>query len=342
MISVPDDHTAIAAPPIIMAHHQTTMREETLSALDPRDDGIYIDATFGAGGLTTELLERAACRVIAIDRDPVALATAHALALRVGNRLCVAPGCFSNLAALLDQLQITKIDGIVFDLGVASFQIDTPERGFSFLHDGPLDMRMSTDGTPAAALVNTFDEDELVWIFRHYGEERRATAAARAIVAARKQQTIETTAQLAALITETFGRGYERGRLHPATRIFQGLRIAVNNELNELAAALRATEMRLREGGRLVVLSFHSLEDRIAKRFLHHCARPPAQERPHAAPSFILPRRGISRPSAREISANRRARSVKMRVGIRTKAAPIAPDNRILEVPASSRRYRRA
>ena len=227
--------------------------------------GVWVDGTFGAGGYTRALLQAGAERVIAIDRDPSALALAAPLQAEAGARLLLAEGNFADL----DQIAggDASVDGVVLDLGVSSMQLDQPERGFSFLRDGPLDMRMGAHGTSAADLVNTAPEALLADILHHLGEERAARRIARAIVAARAEAPIATTGRLASVIEGCLPRP-KPGQSHPATRSFQALRIAVNDELGALVEGLQAAERALRPGGLLAVVSFHSLEDRIVKRFM--------------------------------------------------------------------------
>jgi len=246
--------------------HVPVLRQEILHFLDLKPEGIYVDATFGRGGYSEALLEAEKITVIAIDQDPAAQEAAALLKGRYKERFQMILGRFSNLKELLLAQGINKVNGVVFDLGVSSPQLDQAERGFSFKLDGPLDMRMSQEGIKAADLINTLSEKELADIFFYYGEERKARAIARLIVKVRAQKPIETTQQLASLIAQVVGA--ERPGFDPATRSFQALRIAVNDELNELKRGLDASEEVLKEGGRLVVVTFHSLEDRIVKTFL--------------------------------------------------------------------------
>ncbi|RMD87950.1 MAG: 16S rRNA (cytosine(1402)-N(4))-methyltransferase RsmH [Alphaproteobacteria bacterium] len=299
-------------------------------ALAPADGERFVDGTFGGGGYTRMLLAAARTEVFAIDRDPDAIARGRALATDYPGRLTLIEGRFSEMDRLLAAYGVTAVDGIVLDVGVSSQQLDDPERGFSFQADGPLDMRMERRGESAADIVNRADESALADILRRYGEERQARRIARAIVAARRAGPIERTSQLADIVARTLGRPRPGGRTrtHPATRTFQALRILVNDELGELERALRAAERLLRPGGRLAVVCFHSLEDRIVKSFLaERAGRLPAPSRhlpapaaPPRAPSFSLPRKGAIRPDEREIATNPRARSARLRVAIRTSA----------------------
>jgi len=241
------------------------MLPEVLAALEPRAGGIYVDGTFGAGGYSRAILDAADCRLVAIDRDPSAVARGHELAAECGERFSIVEGRFGDMDALLADRGVDAVDGVVLDIGVSSMQLDQAARGFSFRHDGPLDMRMGGPGQTAADVVNTLDETDLADLIFRYGEERRSRRIARAIVATREGTPFTRTLQLAEAVA-----GVVRGEpgQHPATRTFQALRIHVNDELGELSRGLLAAERLLRPAGRLVVVAFHSLEDRIVKRFL--------------------------------------------------------------------------
>jgi 16S rRNA (cytosine1402-N4)-methyltransferase len=312
------------------------MLAEVIAALAPRDGGIYVDGTFGAGGYSRAILEFAAARVYAIDRDPQAIAGGAALVAAFPQRLTLIEGRFSEMEELLAQHRVTGVNGVALDVGVSSMQIDDALRGFSFAKDGPLDMRMGGEGPAASDIVNTYAPERLTRIIGVLGEEKRAKTIARAIVAARP---VMTTGQLAQIIERVIGRRPDR--IHPATRAFQALRIYVNRELDELAAALVAAERVLKPGGRLAVVTFHSLEDRIVKRFLVEASgKTPAPSR-HApvvvvneAPRFDLLFRGHQEPSEAEIAANPRARSAKLRAAIRTAAPPRAISPESLGVPS--------
>ncbi|MEM8754505.1 MAG: 16S rRNA (cytosine(1402)-N(4))-methyltransferase RsmH, partial [Pseudomonadota bacterium] len=243
--------------------HEPVLLEEVIAALDPARGGVFLDGTFGAGGYSSALLDRGADRVVGVDRDPEAIARASAWAPLYEGRLELREGRFGDLAELAD----APLAGVVFDVGVSSMQIDEGRRGFSFAKDGPLDMRMGGAGPSAADIVNEAGETRLADIFFLYGEERAARRIARAVVKARAEAPIETTLALAELI-ERHSPRRKPGQIHPATRVFQALRIAVNDELGELARGLAAAEALLAEGGVLAVVAFHSLEDRIVKRFL--------------------------------------------------------------------------
>jgi len=299
--------------------HTPVMLDEMLAALAPRDGGIYLDGTFGGGGYSAAILDHAACTVWAIDRDPAAIARGAALATRYPGRLHMLEGSFGNMVALLAQAGITTLDGVVLDVGVSSYQIDDPARGFSFRADGPLDMRMAASGPTAADLVNTLPEAELADTLYQLGEERLSRRIARAIVAARAEAPIETTSRLAAVIRAVVPPS--RDGIDPATRSFQALRIRVNDELGEIERALAAAAALLAPGGRLVVVSFHSLEDRLVKRFFAGAAgRAPGPSRHdprgHAAapaPGFALLTAKAQRPSDGETARNPRARSARLR-----------------------------
>ncbi len=302
------------------ARHIPVLAREVVDALSPRDGGRYLDGTFGAGGYTTAMLDRAGCQVIAIDRDPDAVAHGQALAAQYAPRLRLIEGRFGDMAELLSAEGVDEVDGVALDLGVSSMQFDEADRGFSFRNSGPLDMRMERNGQSAADLVNEADEAELADIIWRYGEERRSRRVARAIVEARKTKRIETTGELAEIVRRAVGP-QGRDESDPATRTFQALRIAVNDELGELERGLAAAEQVLSAGGRLAVVSFHSLEDRAVKEFIRaRAGRTPAPSR-HAPPRADEPAaslRDLTRkpvlPSPEEIAANPRARSARLRV----------------------------
>jgi 16S rRNA (cytosine1402-N4)-methyltransferase len=310
--------------------HIPVMLDEVLSHLGPCDSAIYIDATFGAGGYTRAILDAAACTVWAIDRDPDAVSAGQALASTYDGRLTVLAGRFSEMGDLLQAHGIERADGVVLDLGTSSMQLDTPGRGFSFRFDGPLDMRMEQDGPQASDIVNTASEYELTTIIRQYGEERHARRIARAIVRVRTEAPIETTGALAEIVRAAVPRGRPgRDRIDPATRTFQALRIATNDELDEIDRGLAAAETLLAPGGILVVVSFHSLEDKRVKDFLKTrsggASRPsrylPAGDAGAAAPTFDILTRRPERPGEQETARNPRSRSARLRAGRRT-AAP--------------------
>jgi 16S rRNA (cytosine1402-N4)-methyltransferase len=311
--------------------HVPVMVDAVVEALAPRAGALYIDATFGAGGYTRALLEAAGCRVVAIDRDPDAVERGRELTAAFDGRLALIEGNFGDMERLLANAAHDPVAGIVLDLGVSSSQLDTPERGFSFRLDGPLDMRMSKIGRSAADLVAALSEDELVRVIREFGEERHARRIARAVVAARRQNPIRRTRELADIVRSAVPKA-EPG-FDPATRTFQALRIVVNDELGEIERALSAAERLLNAGGRLVVVSFHSLEDRRVKDFLRErsqAAPGPSRHAPPppttAAPSFRLLHRRPIKPSATETARNPRSRSARLRAAERTAALPWLPE----------------
>lgn len=300
--------------------HAPVLLAEVLEALKPRDGGRYVDGTFGGGGYTRAILAAADCKVVAIDRDPDAISRGASLARQYEGRLELVEGNFAEM----DKLVSGKADGVVLDLGVSSFQLDEPERGFSFRFDAPLDMRMSRSGPTAADVVNTVSEAELARIIAEYGEERQARRIAKAIVAARP---IERTGQLAQIVSRTLGPAGQSKPIHPATRTFQALRIFVNDELGALERGLEAAGRTLAPEGRLVVVSFHSLEDRIVKRFLaERSGRAPRASR-HAPPAasekraqFRLIETKVKKPKEGELHNNPRARSARLRAAERLAA----------------------
>ncbi|HTZ36116.1 MAG TPA: 16S rRNA (cytosine(1402)-N(4))-methyltransferase RsmH [Stellaceae bacterium] len=312
--------------------HVPVLVDAVLDALAPRDDAVYVDATFGGGGYSEALLGAARCRVFGIDRDPEAVARGEALAARYGGRLTLIAGPFGDMERLIGPFAPGPISGIAFDLGVSSFQLDSPERGFSFRADGPLDMRMSRAGASAADLVARLSERELAELIATLGEERHARRVAHAIAAGRARGPLVTTGALAEIVRGAIPHHASRREpgLDPATRTFQALRIAVNDELGELDRGLAAAERLLMPGGRLAVVSFHSLEDARVKTFLRRRSEPPRGSRhlpPAAAgpaPSFILRSRRAIRPAADEVARNPRARSARLRAAERTAAAPFA------------------
>jgi 16S rRNA (cytosine1402-N4)-methyltransferase len=304
--------------------HIPVLGREAVEMLAPRDGGIYVDATFGAGGYSRVILDTAGTRVIGIDRDRTAILGGFDLVDRSDGRLTLVEDRFSNLAEVCAAQGVDSVDGVVMDVGVSSMQLDEADRGFSFRLGGPLDMRMGHDGPTAADVVAKASEADLANIVYIFGEERHSRGVAKAIVAARKEVPITTTKALADIVSKVVWS--KPGEIHPATRTFQALRIFVNEELDELHLALSAAERVLKPGGRLAVVSFHSLEDRIVKNFLVERARAGGGSRhlpemAQAAPSFaILTKRPVTADDA-EISANPRARSAKLRAAERTQAA---------------------
>ena len=303
-----------------MSGHVPVMLADVLEALSPRDGARYIDGTFGGGGYARAILEAADCRVLGIDRDPDAIARGQVLVTHFGGRLTLVQGEFSRMDALSGELA----DGVVLDLGVSSFQFDEAERGFSFRADGPLDMRMSRDGESAADFVNTADEKTLAHVISRFGEEHRARTIARAILKARP---VMRTGELAAIVSDALGPQAKRFAIHPATRTFQALRIHVNDELGELERGLDAATRVLADHGRLAVVSFHSLEDRIVKQYLagrSNAASRPSRHAPDirsSAPPYRLLTSRPRMPGAAEIDRNPRARSARLRAAERIRTA---------------------
>jgi 16S rRNA (cytosine1402-N4)-methyltransferase len=312
------------------ARHIPVLGREAVAMLSPREGGVYVDATFGAGGYSRMILETAGTRVIGIDRDRTAVTGGFDLVERSGGRLTLVEDRFSNLAEVCAAQGLEAVDGVVMDVGVSSMQLDQAGRGFSFRLDGPLDMRMSGHGPSAADVVAKASEAELADIIYIFGEERHSRGVARAIVAARKEAPITTTRALADLVARVVRS--KPGDIHPATRTFQGLRIFVNEELDELHLALAAAERVLKPGGRLAVVSFHSLEDRIVKDVFNARGKTGGGSRhlpevKQAAPSFkVLTKRPVA-PSEAEVAANPRARSAKLRAAERTDAPAHAADD---------------
>jgi len=322
------------------SRHVPVLLREVLDQLQPRERGVYVDATFGAGGYSRAILDTAGTRVIGIDRDPTAIAGGADLVAQAAGRLALVEDRFSRLAEICAAQGCEAVDGVVMDVGVSSMQLDQAGRGFSFRLDGPLDMRMGTSGASAADVIARAGEAELADIIYLFGEERHSRGVARAIVAARKEAPITTTRALADIVARVVRA--KPGDIHPATRTFQALRIFVNEELDELQEALEAAERVLKVGGRLVVVSFHSLEDRIVKNFLNARSKTGGGSRhlPEVAqvvPSFRLLTRRPLVADDEETAANPRARSAKLRAAVRTEAAahpaePLAAWPRLADV----------
>jgi 16S rRNA (cytosine1402-N4)-methyltransferase len=312
---------------VSLAPHVPVLLDEVIAALGPQEGETYVDGTFGAGGYSKAILNTGA-RVIAFDRDPDAIRDASTLADESGGRLTLVPERFSRMGQALAQRGVDAVDGVTLDIGVSSMQLDHPERGFSFQGDGPLDMRMSQEGQSAADFLNNADEAAIADVIYEYGEEPKSRRIARAIVAARP---IERTGQLADIVRKALG--WRAGmKKDPATRTFQAIRIHLNEELQELEGGLEAAEQVLKAGGRLAVVTFHSLEDRIVKRFLRERSGSipsgsrhlPAQADAGPSPSF----EGVAKPiraGEAEIRRNPRARSATLRVARRTSASPWSP-----------------
>jgi 16S rRNA (cytosine1402-N4)-methyltransferase len=302
-----------------MSEHVPVMLAEVIETLAPKPGGTYVDGTFGGGGYSRAILEAADCRVLGIDRDPDAIARGQTLVEQFPGQLVLVQAPFSRMDEIAEES-----DGVVLDLGVSSFQFDEPARGFSFREDGPLDMRMEKAGQSAADFVNRADENTLTDVISRFGEERQARRIARAIVAARP---VTRTAQLAEIVAKTLGPAAQRYAVHPATRTFQALRIYVNDELGELARGLEAAARILKPTGRLAVVSFHSLEDRMVKQFLtargtsvpRGSRHAPETERATKAQFRILTPRPRT-PGAAEIERNLRARSARLRAAERLAA----------------------
>ena len=299
--------------------HVPVLLDEVVEMLAPREGGVYLDGTFGGGGYAAAILDVASCVLWAIDRDPDAVSRGAQLASRFPGRLHLLQGEFGNMLALLSDAGVTALDGVVLDLGVSSFQLDDPGRGFSFRGDGPLDMRMAKHGATAAELVNTLPEAPLADLLYQLGEERASRRIARAIVRSRAEAAIETTGRLASVIRSVLPP--DRSGIHPATRSFQALRIKVNDELGEIERGLAQAVQMLAPGGRLVVVAFHSLEDRIVKRFMGEVAgrvAGPSRHDPRgfttrAAAEFRLLTPKAVRPGQAETSRNPRSRSARLR-----------------------------
>jgi 16S rRNA (cytosine1402-N4)-methyltransferase len=299
--------------------HVPVLADEAVRMLNPLGGKTYLDGTFGGGGYAKLILDAAPCVLWAIDRDPAAVARGAALAAAYPGRLHIVEGCISEISDLLNGAGVGTLDGAVFDLGVSSYQIDDPARGFSFRHDGPLDMRMGDGEKTAAMLVNTVSESELADMLFQLGDEKASRRIAAAVVARRAVQKFQTTSDLAGVIRSVVRP--DKSGIDPATRSFQALRIAVNDELAEIEAALAQAAGRLAPGGRLVVVSFHSLEDRIVKRFFAEAAgrapgssrHDPASLRGAAPAKFRLLTGSPVVAGAAETAKNPRARSAKLR-----------------------------
>jgi len=326
-----------------LTRHIPVMLSEVLAALAPKDGDVIVDGTFGAGGYAKAILDAADCKLIAIDRDAEAFRLGGELSEHYPGRLIAMLGRYSEMESLAESEGFSAIDGVTLDLGVSSMQLDQAERGFSFAHDGPLDMRMGPEGPTAADLVNSLGEKELADIIYVFGEERRSRAIAKAIVARRAEAPITRTGELADIVVGVLGRKRDETK-HPATRTFQAFRLYLNAELDELAKGLSAAERLLKVGGRLVVVTFHSLEDRIAKRFFASRSAPgpkgsrhlPDQVGETFAPSFQLLNRRPLEPGNDEIRRNPRARSARLRAGERTGAPAHPLDFAALGVPKLS------
>ena len=309
--------------------HQPVMLEEVTKFLSPKDNMVYVDGTFGSGGYSKRILELANCQVLAIDRDPEALKLGKRLEKESKGRLILLEGSFGKMVELLKSKGITNVDGVVLDLGISSMQLNDPERGFSFSLDGPLDMRMNRKDTKkltAEKLINHLSEKELAKIIYEYGEEKFSKRIAKAIVQKRRNGPIERTSELANII-----RGVVRGShdgIDPATKTFMALRIYINNEIQEINKGLKASEFLLKPGGKIIIVSFHSLEDREVKKFLVKCANKPRGTSRHLpkpkdmefVPTLKILTKKIVRPTHEETLDNSRARSARLRAAERTSA----------------------
>jgi 16S rRNA (cytosine1402-N4)-methyltransferase len=308
--------------------HQPVSLQEVIAAVQPKAGDVLVDGTFGAGGYSEALLKAADCHVIGIDRDPSVREHVTRVQQEFGERFTFMEGCFGDVHALLAGRQV---DGLVLDIGVSSMQLDTPERGFSFRFDAPLDMRMSGEGESAADVLATRDEKEIADILWRYGEEKASRRIAASIVAARAENPVTTTAQLRELVHRIIPVHRGKG-IDPATRTFQALRIAVNRELEELQEVLNASISLLKAGGRLVVVTFHSLEDRLVKQFMREHATlpanpsrhlPPLPDATNTTPVFSLLTSKAVRASEADIAANPRARSATLRACVRMQDSEI-------------------
>jgi 16S rRNA (cytosine1402-N4)-methyltransferase len=322
-----------------VAPHIPVLLDEVMEALAPIEGGVFIDGTFGAGGYSRRLLEQGAAQVIAVDRDAQALAAGAALVAMSGGRLVLVEGAFADLDRIAEAHATGPVTGVALDIGVSSMQLDQADRGFSFMRDGPLDMRMALAGPSASDVVNRADERGLADIIFHLGEDRAARRIARTIVAARVEEPITRTGQLAEIVTGCLPR-QRPGQIHPATRTFQALRIVVNDELGQLVQALEAAESVLEPGGRLVIVTFHSLEDRIVKRYLRIASGQEGQGSRHgparrsAPPRYQRPSKAVQAGAA-EVRLNPRARSARLRAAVRTDAPPVHIDPDRLGLPSA-------
>lgn len=300
------------------ALHVPVLLNEVVSGIAPKDGGIYVDGTFGAGGYSQAVLEEADCRVIGIDRDPFAIENGQKIVEKYQGRLTLIHGVFGNMKSLLSDIGIQKVNGVMLDIGVSSMQIDTPERGFSFQKNGALDMRMSQDGLTAADIVNTFKEKELADLIYAYGEERFSRRIAKTIVEKRKEKPFETTLELANAIHGVMPKS--KNGTDSATRTFQALRIYVNDELGQLRSGLKEAEELLISGARMAIVSFHSLEDRIVKTFMSEKSGKSAgvsryePQSAEAKPTLKLITKKPILPSKEECNVNQRSRSARLRL----------------------------
>ncbi len=320
--------------------HIPVLMDEVLTALAPKAGEVIVDGTFGAGGYSRNILDAADCKLFGIDRDPDAIIRAEAFKAEFGDRFDILKGCFGNMDQLLADAGEELVDGVVLDIGVSSYQLNEAHRGFSFQADGPLDMRMGDEGKTAADIVNTYEQDDIANIIYNFGEEKKAYKIASAILRAREEGAITTTSRFAEVVGRAVGYKRVKGKkmIHPATRTFQALRIYINDELGELERGLYAAERLLKPGGRLVVVAFHSLEDRIVKQFMAERSGRISSGSRHMPmimdkgpePTFHLKKKGAVKPTDEEATRNPRSRSAKLRVAERTDAPAQAPK---VEVP---------
>ena len=306
--------------------HKSVMMNEVLEILNPKSNETYIDCTLGAGGHTKAILESADCHVIGIDRDPIVFSLNEDQYKLYGDRLTLIKGRFGELTNHISKLGIKKVDAIFIDLGVSSMQLDTPERGFSFRYDAPLDMRMDDNKTSVFDIINKYKEEDLANIIYLFGEERKSRRIAKNIIEQRKIKKIQTTFELSNIIKKSIGGKYQK--IHPSTKTFQGLRIYLNDELKELYSVLVSSESILNEGGKLIVISFHSLEDRIVKNFIKYNS---ISEKKYSLGNTELPfyykTKRVTKPTKIEIKENPRSRSARLRYAFRTSAQEILKNN---------------
>ena len=298
-------------------YHKSVMIDEVIASLKPFDNEIYVDCTVGAGGHSKNILDTAKCRVIGIDKDPEAISICKELETVYEDRFSLTEDSFGNIKDIVNSVGINFVNGVLLDLGASSMQLTSPERGFSFQYNSPLDMRMNKRGEKAYDLINSVDESSLADIIFRYGEERKSRKIAKEIVKKRKVKKISTTSELSAIITDVVR--FRHSKIHPATKTFQALRIYLNDELKELYKVLVASEELLTQGGRLVVIAFHSLEDRIVKNFIRdNSVSNKKYDILNPKSSFVYENRKVIRPSREEIELNKRARSARLRCAFRS------------------------
>ncbi len=298
-------------------YHKSVMIDEVIASLKPSDNEVYVDCTVGAGGHSKNILDTAKCRVIGIDKDPEAISICKELQKLYADRFSLTEGSFGNIKEIVNSAGINFVNGILLDLGVSSMQLSSPERGFSFKYNSPLDMRMNKRGEKAYDLINSVNESSLADIIFRYGEERKSRKIAKEIVKKRKVKKISTTSELSEIIASAVR--FKHSKIHPATKTFQALRIYLNDELMELYKVLVSSEELLTQGGRLVVIAFHSLEDRIVKNFIrYNSVSNKKYDILKPKSSFVYVSRKVIRPSREEIELNKRARSARLRCAFRS------------------------